>query len=61
MQNNTASYRSTEAAEPVALTSAELDNVHGGFASSEHAFLKIDGVKGESQDHPHKDDIHVLS
>jgi lactobin A/cerein 7B family class IIb bacteriocin len=31
MQNNTASYRSTEAAEPVALTSAELDDVSGGF------------------------------
>jgi hypothetical protein len=31
MQNNTVSYRSTEAAEPVALTSAELDDVAGGF------------------------------
>jgi hypothetical protein len=46
------------------LTVSELDNVHGGFASSEHrsvggAFLKIDGIKGESKDSHHKDEIHV--
>ena len=31
MQNQTASLRATEGAEPVALTSAELDDVAGGF------------------------------
>jgi hypothetical protein len=42
------------------LSLLELDNVHGGFASSEHgsggnAFLKIGGISGESNDDHHKD------
>jgi len=38
------------------LTVSELGNMHGGFM-----FLKIDGIKGESQDDKHKDEVHVSS
>jgi hypothetical protein len=48
------------------LTVSEPDNVHGGYASSEHgsagdAFLKIDGIRGEKQEGGYKDEIHVSS
>jgi type VI secretion system secreted protein Hcp len=33
----------------------------GGSNMAVDMFLKLDGIKGESQDHKHKDEIHVLS
>lgn len=41
----------------VELTEQELGDVSGG----QDAFLKLDSIKGESQDHKHKDTIHIES
>jgi type VI protein secretion system component Hcp len=41
----------------VELNEEELGSVSGG----QDAFLKLDGIKGESQDHKHKDEIHIES
>jgi hypothetical protein len=47
----------TDATEVSAdVTETELENVVGGSA-----FLKIDGVEGESTDDKHKDRIHISS
>jgi hypothetical protein len=40
----------------VELTEQELGSVSGGAD-----FLKLDGIKGESMDHKHKDEIHISS
>jgi hypothetical protein len=40
----------------VELTEKELGDASGGTA-----FLKLDGIKGESADHKHKDTIHIES
>jgi bacteriocin-like protein len=41
------------------LTEKELNKVSGG--TSTDYLLKIDGIKGESQDDTHKDSIHLSS
>ena len=43
-------------AAPSAIADAELDQISGG-----PAFLKLEGVEGESTDQGHKDWINLLS
>jgi hypothetical protein len=42
----------------VELTEEELGSASGGTADN---FLKLDGIKGESQDDKHKDSIEIAS
>ena len=49
-------FSAIELAEGVELRDDELDKVSGGAA-----YLKFDGVKGESKDDRHKDWIEILS